>query len=142
MSTLKKIALAVVGLHFVVVVLHSIAHQSLSVNASPAQLAFIFPVIIVAPVVAGFMLPKFEKSGTVLLTASMLGSFVFGVYYHLIADTIDHVAHVAQLEPHRWSQMFVATSYLLAISELLGAIVGLMLLLRTSTTAKRGNPAL
>ncbi|HYV12658.1 MAG TPA: hypothetical protein VE980_17285 [Pyrinomonadaceae bacterium] len=142
MRRLKQIALAIVAIHFVVVVLHSIAHQLLSVNASPAQLAFIFPVIIVAPVVAGFMLPKFEKFGTVLLGVSMIGSFIFGVYYHLIADTIDHVAHVAQLEPHRWSQMFVATSYLLAISEALGAVVGLMLLLRTSTTAKRGNPAL
>jgi hypothetical protein len=142
MSTLKRIALAVVAIHFVVVVLHSIAHQLVSVNASPAQLAFIFPVIIVAPVVAGVLLPKFEKFGTVLLTASMIGSFVFGVYYHFIAETIDHVAHVAQLEPHFWSQMFLATSYLLAISELLGAVVGLLLLVRASTTAPRGNPAL
>ena len=142
MSTLKKIALAVVAMHFVVVVLHSIAHQLLSVNASPAQLAFIFPVIIVAPVVAGVLLPKFEKFGTMLLTASMIGSFVFGVYYHFIAETIDHVAHVAQLEPHFWSQMFLATSYLLAIYELLGAVVGLLLLVRASTTASRGNHAL
>ena len=142
MNTLKKIALAVVAMHFVVVVLHSIAHQLLSVNASPAQLAFIFPVIIVAPVVAGVLLPKFEKFGTVLVTASMIGSFVFGVYYHFIAETIDHVAHVAQLEPHFWSQMFLATSYLLAISELLGAVVGLLLLVRASTTAPRGNHAL
>lgn len=142
MPMLKRIALAVVAAHFLVVVLHSIAHQTLSVNASPAQLAFIVPVIIVAPVVAGFMLPKFEKFGTVLLTVSMIGSFVFGVYYHFIAETIDHVAHVAQLEPHRWSQMFVATSYLLAITEMLGTIVGLLLLLRTSTTTTRGNPAL
>ena len=79
MSMLKRIALAIVAIHFAVVVLHSIGHQSLSVNASPAQLAFIFPVIILAPVVAGVMLPKFEKFGTVLLAASMLGSFVFGV---------------------------------------------------------------
>jgi hypothetical protein len=142
MRTLKKIALAVVAVHFVVVVLHSIAHQLLSVNASPAQLAFIFPVIIFAPVVAGVMLPRFEKFGTVLLTASMTGSFVFGVNYHFIAETIDHVAHVAQLEPHFWSQMFLATSYLLAISELLGAVVGLLLLVRASTTAPRGNHAL
>ena len=142
MSTLKKIALAVVAIHFVVVVLHSVAHQLVSVNASPAQLAFIFPVIIVAPVVAGVMLPKFEKFGTVLLTASMIGSFAFGVYYHFIAETIDHVTHVAQLEPHFWSQMFLATSYLLAISELLGAVVGLLLIVRTSTTAPRGNPAM
>jgi|SRR6185295_12707752 len=136
MRTLKRIAITVVVIHFAVVVLHSIAHQLLSVNASPAQLAFIFPVIIVAPVVAGFMLPKFEKLGTVLLTVSMIGSFVFGVYYHFTADTIDHVAHVALLEPHRWSQMFLATSYLLAISELLGAVVGLILLLRGSTRSR------
>ncbi|HJT27695.1 MAG TPA: hypothetical protein VJ784_09830 [Pyrinomonadaceae bacterium] len=133
MRTLKKIALAIVAIHFVVVVLHSIAHQLLSVNASPAQLAFIIPVIIVAPVVAGFMLPKFEKFGTVQLTLSMIGSFVFGVYYHFIAETIDHVAHVAQLEPHRWSQMFVTTSYLLAIFEMLGGIVGLLLLPQKGT---------
>ena len=139
--TLKLAALGLVAIHFVVVVLHSFAHQLLSVNASPAQLAFIIPVIVVAPVVAGVMLPRFERFGTVLLTVSMIGSFVFGVYYHLIADTIDHVAHVAQLEPHFWSQMFVATSYLLAISELLGAIVGILLLVRTSTTASRGKHA-
>lgn len=58
----------------------------------------------------------------------MFGSFVFGVYYHFIADTIDHVAHVAHLEPAFWSQMFRLTSYLLAITELLGSAVGVMLL--------------
>ena len=72
-------ALGLVAIHFVVTVLHSFAHQLLSVNASPAQLAFIIPVIVVAPVVAGVLLPRFEKFGTVLLTDSMAGSFVFGV---------------------------------------------------------------
>ena len=139
---MNKAASGLIVIHFLVVVLHSFAHQLLPVTASPAQLAFIFPVIIVAPVVAGIMLPKFEMFGAVLLTASMIGSFVFGVYYHFIAETIDHVAHVAQLEPHRWSQIFLATSYLLAISELLGAMVGVILLLRTSTRARRGNPGL
>ena len=138
---LKRTALGVVVFHFVVVVLHSIAHEVLSVKATPAQLAFIFPVIIVAPVVAGIMLLKFEKFGTVLLTASMIGSFVFGVYYHFIADTIDHVAHVVHLRPLFWSQMFLVTSYLLALSEMLGAAVGLIWLLRASTTGNRGKPA-
>jgi len=126
---MNKAASGLIVIHFLVVVLHSFAHQLLSVTASLAQLAFIFPVIIVAPVVAGIMLPKFEMFGAVLLTASMIGSFVFGVYYHFIAQTIDHVAHVAQLQPHLWSQIFLATSYLLAISEMLGAMVGIILLL-------------
>jgi len=130
--TLKLTALAVVTFHFVIVVLHSIAHQILPVPATPAQLAFIVPVIIVAPIVAGFMLLKFETAGMLLLAASMLGSFVFGLYYHFIADTIDHVAHVTQMQPVLWSQMFQATSYLLAISEALGAAVGLVSLARRS----------
>ena len=123
---MKATALAVVAIHFVVVVLHAIAHNVLPVNATPAQLAFIVPVIVVAPLVAAAMLVKFEKAGMVLLTASMLGSFVFGVYYHFIADTIDHVAHVAHREPLFWSQMFQLTAYLLAISEAAGVAVGLL----------------
>lgn len=122
--TLKLTALGVIVFHFVIVVLHSVAHKVLSVKAAPAQLAFIVPVIIVAPVVAGVLLSKFNTAGLVLLTASMMGSFVFGVYYHFIADTIDHVAHVAFLEPVFWSQMFQGTAYLLAISELFGAGIG------------------
>ena len=131
----------IVAIHFGAALHHGVAHEVLSVKASPAQLAFIIPVIIVAPVVASIMLRKFEKFAAALLTASMFGSFVFGVYYHFTADTIDHVAHVAQLQPHFWSQIFVETSYLLAISEMGGAVVGLLLLLRASTSTNRGDPA-
>lgn len=128
---LKLMALGVVVFHFVIVVLHSIAHEKLSVKASPAQLAFIVPVIIVAPVVAGLLLLKFNTAGLVLLTVSMIGSFVFGVYYHFVADTIDHVAHVAFLQPVFWSQMFQGTAFLLALSELFGAGIGAISLSRT-----------
>ena len=133
---MKKTALTVVAIHFVVVVLHSIAHNVLPVEATPAQLAFILPVIIVAPLVAGVILIKFEKAGMILLTATMLGSLIFGIYYHFIADTIDHVAHVAHREPLFWSQMFVVTSYLLAITEAAGAAVGLISLLRQKQSIK------
>ena len=133
---LKLLALWLVAIHFVVVVLHSIAHEVLKVKATTAQLAFIIPVIIVAPVVAGFMIPKFTRAGTVLLFVSMLGSFVFGLYYHFIADTIDHVSHVARLEPAFWSTMFQLTSYLLLVSELLGTVVAGLSLVRRSEPFK------
>jgi len=133
---MKITALTVVAIHFVVVVLHSIAHNVLPVEATPAQLAFILPVIIVAPLVAGVILIKFEKAGMILLTATMLGSLIFGIYYHFIADTIDHVAHVAHREPLFWSQMFVVTSYVLAITEAAGAAVGLISLLRQKQSIK------
>ena len=124
--TLKLTTLVLVGFHFLIVVLHSIAHEVLSVKATAAQLAFIVPVIIVAPLAAGLMLPKFEKAGAVVLLMSMLGSFVFGLYYHFIADTHDHVRHVARLQPAVWSAMFQITAYLLLASEALGVAVAML----------------
>ena len=123
MRALKSAALWLVGFHFLAVVLHSVAHEVLSVKATPAQLAFIIPVIIFGPVFAGLMLPKFERAGAALLLLTMVGSFVFGLYYHFVADTIDHVAHVARLQPAFWSGMFQVTALLLAVSEVLGAAV-------------------
>ena len=122
--TLKLQAWGVIAVHFVIVVLHSIAHEVLPVKATPAQLAFIIPVIVLAPIAAGLIIWKWTKAGTILLAASMIGSFVFGLYYHFVADTIDHVGHVAQMQPPLWSQMFQVTAYLLAISEFVGAALG------------------
>jgi hypothetical protein len=121
---LKQTALGIIVLHLAAVVLHAVAHDVLPVKATTAQLAFIIPVIIVAPLIAGVMLAKFTNAGMMLLTLSMLGSFVFGLYYHFIADTIDHVAHVAQMQPVLWSQMFQGTAYTLAVSEILGVVLG------------------
>jgi hypothetical protein len=118
---LKLIALWLAGFHFLTVVAHSVAHEVLPVKATAAQLAFIVPVIVVAPVVAGLMLPRRTRAGAALLAASMLGSFAFGLYYHFVADTIDHVAHVARMEPALWSSVFQVTAYLLLASEAAGA---------------------
>ena len=128
LRTLEVAAFTIIGLNFLTVVLHSIAHEILGVKATPAQLAFIIPVIIIAPVAAGFMLPKFKKVGAVLLMLSMLGSFFFGLYYHFIANTIDHIGHVAHMEPAFWAATFIVTGYLLLLAEVLGVIVGFLLL--------------
>jgi len=134
---LKLAALVLVGFHSLAVVLHAVAHEVLPVKATPAQLAFIIPVIILAPVVAGFVLPKFERAGAALLLAAMLGSFVFGLYYHFVADTIDHVAHVARMQPAFWAAMFRVTAQLLAVSEAVGAVLAGLLLARGSQPFKR-----
>lgn len=125
---LKSIAWWIIAFHFLTVVLHSIAHAVLSVKATAAQLAFIVPVIIFAPLISGFLLPKRELPGALLLALSMTGSFFFGVYYHFIARTIDHVGHVASLQPEFWVAVFIATAILLAVSEFTGAIAGFLIL--------------
>ena len=135
---LKLAALGLVGFHFLTVVLHSVAHEVLHVKATPAQLAFIIPVIIVAPLVSGLVLSKSERTGAWLLLAAMVGSCVFGLYYHFVADTIDHVAHVARLEPAFWSAMFHLTAYLLAVSELAAAVVAWVLAAGVAEVEARG----
>lgn len=126
-KTLVRAAVALAAFHFLMVVLHSVAHEVLAVRATAAQLAFIVPVIIVAPVAAGFLLPKAEMTGARLLSVSMTGSFFFGLYYHFIARTIDHVGHVATLEPAFWSAVFIVTAVLLSISEAAGAVAGFII---------------
>ena len=132
----KIIALGLIGFHFLAVALHSLAHEILTVKATPAQLAFIFPVIIVAPVAAGFLLLRFEKNGALLLTVSLTASFFLGLYYHFIARTIDHVAHVAELEPAFWAATFEATAYALAFSEICGAFTGFYIFINQSKYIK------
>jgi hypothetical protein len=125
---LELTAYITIGFNFLAVIFHSVAHEVLGVKANAAQLSFIIPVIIIAPPVAGFMLPKFKKAGALLLTFSMLGSFLFGLYYHFVAITIDHVAHVAHLEPAFWAMTFEVTAYLLLLVEVPSAIAGLLIL--------------
>ena len=134
--SLKLTALGIIALHFLIVVLHSVAHEILTVKASAAQLAFIFPVIIAAPLIAFFLLLKFEKAGAWLLAISMAGYFFFGLYYHFIAHTIDHVGHVAGLQPAFWSAMFIVTAYLLGLSEILGLGAGALILIRNAQISK------
>ena len=124
-SSVARLALAAVVAHAAVLVAHSTAHEILGVKASPAQLVFIVAVIIVAPLVAGLLLWKRKgKAGAWLLICSMVGSLVFGIYYHFVADTTDHVSHVARMTPAGWAVVFQATALLLALIEAFGAWAG------------------
>jgi hypothetical protein len=136
MNKLKLMASGLIALHLSVVVLHLIAHEVLSIKATLAQLAFNMPVIIIAPVIAGLLLLKSERIEALLLVISMIGSFLFGLYYHFIAHTIDHVAHVAGLQPVFWTATFIVTAYLLALSEIFGAIVGFLIFVKQPDFSK------
>ncbi len=124
-SSAVRFALYAVVAHAAVGVLHSAAHEILGVKVTPAQLIFIVAVIMVAPLVAGLLLWRGkERAGALLLICSMLGSLAFGVYYHFVADTADHVSHVARMSPASWAVVFQATALLLALIEALGAWAG------------------
>lgn len=128
-----RFALYAVAAHAAVTAAHSAAHEILGVEATPAQLVFIVAVIIVAPLVAGLLLWRGKRrAGARLLISSMLGSLLFGVYYHFVADTADHVSHVARMSPAGWAAVFQATALLLSLTEAVGAWAGWSVMKKSS----------
>ena len=122
-DNLGRLAILIVILHAILTTPHSIAHSKLHIAMNTWQNIYIFLMILIAPIVAAVLIWKRRPSGFVLLTISMTGSFVFGVYYHFVASGSDNVF---TLPDSPWTLTFQLTAWLLAISELAGVIVGFL----------------
>jgi len=120
---LRQLGIAVVILHVLVVTPHSIAHTVLHIDMNHWQNIYIVLVILIGPIVSAALLWKLPKPGFALLALSMAGSFVFGVYYHFIAEGADNVA---SLHAHPWTFTFQISAVLLAVTELAGTVVGVI----------------
>lgn len=123
-------AIAVVLIHFVVLVLHAIAHSRLGIPLSGTQELFVGVVVVALPLVAAFMLWKRDRrSGSALLAASMAGALIFGVYFHFILPGPDHVGH--PLTPSGAGQLFDETAIELMSLEALATLLGLGLMIKS-----------
>ena len=118
------IALALILIHLVVSTLHGWAHQAAMVTLTTFGYVYVIVVITFIPLVAAaFLFTRKKKVGALLLALSMLGSFVFGFWYHFLSHTNDHVSQVHG----PWHSTFLWTAIALAGIELAGAIVGFRL---------------
>lgn len=116
--------------HVIVNVLHGQAHTSLGVGLSNWQNVYVYTVIVLSPLVAlALSFTRYQRAGLWLLLASMLGSFIFGLCYHYIIISPDHVSHLPAGEAQG---MFRVTAVLLLITEALGVIVAALALRRSS----------
>ena len=114
----------VVALHGVIVLAHGLAHEDLGIQLTVFQKTFAGMVIVSAPIVAMLLMWTGKlRSGFALLTLSMTGSLFFGVYYHYIVISSDHVAH---LPAGDLQGLFRVTALLLPMSEIAGAATGLL----------------
>jgi len=109
-------------LHIVIQVPHGIAHNMLHIEMSRWQSLYILIVINLLPIVAAIMVWRRKRSGFLLLLLSMAASFVFGVFYHVIASGPDNVN---SLGIHPWSNTFLWSAIFLALVEAAGAFIGL-----------------
>jgi hypothetical protein len=127
-SRIAWIVTLVVLAHLVVNVLHGQAHTKLAVGLASWQQVYVITVILVAPLVAlALSWTRYAKAGAWLLLWSMLGSLIFGVVYHYIIISNDHVAH---LPPGEAGGIFRITALLLAITEAVGVAVASMAILK------------
>jgi hypothetical protein len=123
MSILTKYPSIIVLVHLAVTLLHGAAHRQLGVNLETWQNVVVLIVILLGPFVAWFLIrrPGREKTGYALLAATMAGSFVFGVYFHFVHESFDHISH---RESDLWGITFTATAVLLAAIEAVGFWLG------------------
>lgn len=115
--------------HLVVSMVHGRAHESLAVGLSQWQNIYVLTVILIAPLVAMVLLwTRLARLGLLLLVISMAGSLIFGVAYHYIVISPDHVSH---LPPGDAQGLFRTTALLLVATEVFGVVVGLLGLRKT-----------
>jgi hypothetical protein len=127
--SMVKYAILVVSLHIAISVVHGTAHQQVGVAISTFQYIYVIAVTFVAPVAAAVMLllknTNFQHGGAWLLVASMFGSLLFGVFYHMLVPGSDNIFTV--MHGH-WSVIFSSTALLLAIVDGAGCWVGARIL--------------
>jgi len=123
MNRIALIATLLVVFRQIVAQLHGMAHEQAEVGLAPWQWAFVYSVIVAAPIVAVVLYwTRWIRQGALLLGVSMLAGMLFGIYYHFIAITPDNVAHLP--EGTSGHGFFISTAILLVPIELASSAFG------------------
>jgi Na+/proline symporter len=123
MNRLAAVATLVVIVHHGIAFVHGAAHEQLAVGLDAWQQVFVWVVITILPIVSLILYwTRFKQAAALILFSSMLAGLLFGVYFHFIASTPDHVSHLPDAEGRG---LFVATAVLLVPFEGLAAAFGL-----------------
>ena len=123
-DSIRRVSIAMIALHAMVTAAHGAAHSTLKILMNGWQNAYIFVVIVLLPLVAGYLIWKRARGGYLILFVSMLGALVFGGYYHFVLAGADNVSTVAHHASHSWAQLFQVSAVLLALVEFAGAVAG------------------
>ncbi len=122
MNRSAKYATAIVVAHLLVNIVHGLAHRELHGGLAPLASIFVIVVVLVFPLIAtGLLWTAKKRLGLILLSLSMFGSLIFGLYHHFLTVSPDHIHSQPSVG---WGTTFVLTAYLLLITEAIGTYVG------------------
>ena len=134
---MTKIAIAVlVAIHFAVALWHGNAHTALAIALPLEKNAFVFIVILIAPLVAASMVwTRYALVGVWMFFLSMLGAMLFGAYHHYILVSPDNIGHLPHGSPDTQAT-FITSAAALALLELASALYGAFRLGSLSVTLR------
>jgi hypothetical protein len=122
---MTNIAIAVlVAIHLAIAIWHGTAHTALAITLPPEKSAFVFGVILIAPVLAAsLMWTRYVLVGAWMIVLSMVGALLFGAYHHFVLISPDNIAHLPH-GPADAQSTFIVTAGILACLELATALCG------------------
>src|SRR5215510_15092407 len=105
MSRAAKYTTAIVVAHLLVNIAHGLSHRELRVGLPLSGSVFVIVVVLALPLVAmGLVWTRKKRFGFILLSLSMFGSFLFGLYNHFLVTSQEHVH---SQPPDIWGIVFV-----------------------------------
>ena len=105
----------------------------------PWKTAFVFVVILIAPIVAGIVVwTRYFSIGLWVFFLSMLGALLFGAYHHYVMVSPDNVGHLPAGSPESHTQ-FISSAAVIALLELAAALYGAFCL-RTKHSRSKARP--
>ena len=136
---LHKVALTgLVAVHLAVSLWHGTAHGQLAILLPPEKSAFVFIVILIAPIVAASLLwTRYVLAGVWAFFLSMLGALLFGVYHHYVLVSPDNIGHLPPGSPEAHS-LFITSAAAIALVELASALYGAFCLGSHRVTSSSG----
>ena len=123
MNRPAQYATFVVLANLMINIAHGLAHRKLGISLSLPDSIFVAVVVLILPLAAmGLVWTSAKRFGLILLSLSMFGSFLFGLYHHFLVISSDHVR---SQPPTPWGMTFVITAYALLFAEALGTYLGI-----------------
>jgi hypothetical protein len=120
----KILITGLVTIHLAATLWHGSAHTQLAIALPPEKNAFVYVVILIAPIVAaGLVWTRYITIGLWMFFLSMLGALLFGAYHHYVLVSPDNIGHLPGGSPESHAR-FIASAAVIALFELASALAG------------------